>query len=247
MPSRELVAQMLTSCGGEPIELGFAIGVGESPLLLEVAFALEAVERRIQGTFLDAQRVAGGLSDPAADGVAVHRSPADGFEDQEVEGAREQIGAGHGLILKSARGGWQGGGVSPFAIPAAVATPYASRLKRFVAQFIDGFIALAPLILVVVVTASDDGTLNPLVWVALAWAAAYNFLADGLPGGQSFGKHFLGMKVIDFASRAPCSYGQSFIRNLVLWFLGPLDWVFIFGERHQRLGDKLAGTIVIDA
>jgi hypothetical protein len=27
--------------------------------------------------------------------------------------------------------------------------------------------------------------------------------------------------------------------------LGPIDWIFIFGERHQRLGDEAAGTIVI--
>ena len=27
--------------------------------------------------------------------------------------------------------------------------------------------------------------------------------------------------------------------------LGPLDWIFIFGSRHQRLGDMAAGTVVI--
>lgn len=43
---------------------------------------------------------------------------------------------------------------------------------------------------------------------------------------------------------APCSCGQSLARNLLLAVLGPIDWVFIFGERHQCLGDKLAGTIV---
>ena len=29
------------------------------------------------------------------------------------------------------------------------------------------------------------------------------------------------------------------------WLLGPIDWIFIFGDKHQRLGDKLAGTIVV--
>jgi len=24
-----------------------------------------------------------------------------------------------------------------------------------------------------------------------------------------------------------------------------IDWLFIFGEKHQRLGDKVAGTIVV--
>lgn len=49
----------------------------------------------------------------------------------------------------------------------------------------------------------------------------------------------------DATTGAPCTYGQSFIRNLLLAVLGPIDWIFIFGERHQRLGDKAAGTIVI--
>ena len=126
-------------------------------------------------------------------------------------------------------------------------TLYASRFKRWFGQFIDGFIALAPLLLAFILTGSNDGALSPLVWDGLLWAIGYNFLADGFPGGQSFAKRLLGMKVVDAETRAPCSYGQSLLRNFLLWLLGPLDWVFIFGERHQRLGDKAAGTIVIDA
>jgi hypothetical protein len=26
-----------------------------------------------------------------------------------------------------------------------------------------------------------------------------------------------------------------------------VDWIFIFGERYQRLGDKIVGTIVVMA
>ena len=53
------------------------------------------------------------------------------------------------------------------------------------------------------------------------------------------------MRVISEESGAPCTFGQSLVRNFLLALLGPIDWVFIFGERHQRLGDKAAGTIVI--
>jgi uncharacterized RDD family membrane protein YckC len=35
------------------------------------------------------------------------------------------------------------------------------------------------------------------------------------------------------------------VRNILLSILGPIDWIFIFGERRQRLGDKAAGTIVV--
>jgi hypothetical protein len=35
--------------------------------------------------------------------------------------------------------------------------------------------------------------------------------------------------------------------NILLSLMGPTDWIFICGEKHQRLGDKAAGTIVIPA
>ena len=53
------------------------------------------------------------------------------------------------------------------------------------------------------------------------------------------------MHVIDARTQVPCCYGQSFVRNLLLAVLGPIDWIFIFGDRHQRLGDIVAGTVVI--
>jgi uncharacterized RDD family membrane protein YckC len=53
------------------------------------------------------------------------------------------------------------------------------------------------------------------------------------------------MRVVDARSGMSCTFGQSFVRNVLLAMLGPLDWIFIFGEEHQRLGDKAAGTIVI--
>jgi uncharacterized RDD family membrane protein YckC len=55
----------------------------------------------------------------------------------------------------------------------------------------------------------------------------------------------LGMRVIDEKTRQPCTFWQSFVRNLILHLLGPIDWIFIIGERRRRLGDMLAGTIVV--
>ena len=123
--------------------------------------------------------------------------------------------------------------------------PYASRPSRLVGQIIDGVITGAPFI-VAVVFASLNHTLGVLFGlVAIAWSFFYYFFSDGFSGGQSFGKRALGMHVIDARTGAPCSYGQSFLRNLLLALLGPIDWIFIFGERHQRLGDMAAGTVVI--
>jgi uncharacterized RDD family membrane protein YckC len=84
-----------------------------------------------------------------------------------------------------------------------------------------------------------------LIVITCLFAFLYTLLADGLEGGQSWGKRMVGIRVVSMQTGTPCSFGQSFIRNLLLMILGPIDWIFIFGDRRQRLGDKLAGTIVV--
>ena len=124
----------------------------------------------------------------------------------------------------------------------------ASRLQRLAAQFLDGLVAGAPFVAALLVTfllPRVEFVGFALIAIAAILGALYTLLADGLEGGQSIGKRVLGIRVVSMATGAPCTFGQSFVRNLLLMILGPIDWIFIFGERHQRLGDKLAGTIVV--
>lgn len=131
--------------------------------------------------------------------------------------------------------------------------PYASRFTRLIGQFLDGFIGACPLIVVSIfagiVGAFDNWGGNAIAMIGffagMGWAVFYYFFSDGFTGGQSWAKQMLGIHVIDANTRRPCSYGQSFLRNLLLALLGPIDAIFIFGDRHQRLGDMLAGTVVI--
>jgi uncharacterized RDD family membrane protein YckC len=127
----------------------------------------------------------------------------------------------------------------------ATRLPFASRSSRFVGQFLDGLVAGAPLIVGGILSLLHSGLGALLIMAGVAWALFYNLFADGFHGGQSFAKQWLGMQVVDANTGKPCTFGQSFIRNLLLAMLGPIDWVFIFGDKHQRLGDKAAGTIVI--
>ena len=80
---------------------------------------------------------------------------------------------------------------------------------------------------------------------AVVFAFLYILLSDGFAGGQSYGKRIVNTEVVDATSGEPCTFGKSFLRNLLLMLLGLIDWVFIFGEKRQRLGDKAANTIVI--
>ena len=120
----------------------------------------------------------------------------------------------------------------------------ASRSDRLFGQALDGLVGGAPILLGTLIPAISSRLSGPLLLGGIVWALFYHFFADALPGGQSFGKKWIGTYVINAKTGAPCSLGRSFIRNLIA-MLGPIDWLFIFGERHQRLGDKAAGTIVV--
>jgi len=90
-------------------------------------------------------------------------------------------------------------------------------------------------------TSGGLGLLQVLVFVA---AFGYILFADGLKRGQSLGKRVMGLAVIDEQTGVDCSFLKSFVRNFLMC-LGFWDWIFIFGAKHQRLGDKAAGTIVV--
>jgi uncharacterized RDD family membrane protein YckC len=122
---------------------------------------------------------------------------------------------------------------------------YASPFQRLLGQVIDAAIAAAPLLAIFMLHQFDSTAGVILIVGAGLWAAFYYLFADGFSDGQSVGKQWLGMRVIDADSGAPCTFMQSFIRNIILSALGPIDWIFIFGSRHQRLGDKAANTVVI--
>jgi len=116
--------------------------------------------------------------------------------------------------------------------------------RRFSAQVTDSIIALVfggvAGLAAVPISNRAVGIAGALVWLG------YMLFADGLPSGQSFGKHIAGTAVIVKGTGKPCGYGRSFVRNITLLVLGLIDWVFIFGERRQRIGDMLAGTEVVN-
>ena len=127
-------------------------------------------------------------------------------------------------------------------IPAAVTL--ASRSDRWFAQAIDGIVGSAPVAIGAFVASRSLRFGGIALAIGICWAIFYYLFADGFKDGQSLGKRRIGMRVVDARTGAPCTFLQSCIRNS-LTLLGPIDYVFILGERHQRLGDKAAGTIVI--
>lgn len=126
-----------------------------------------------------------------------------------------------------------------------LAPSFAPRADRLLAQLADWLIGAIPVLLALAASTISESLVPVLSLAGMVWWIGYFLLADGLPHGQSYGKKVFSMRVVSAETGEPCTFFQSFIRNLLLSVLGPLDWIFIFGEQHQRLGDKAAGTIVI--
>ena len=121
---------------------------------------------------------------------------------------------------------------------------FASLWERWYAQFLDSVICCF-IMFAGVILAAWAGLREVGIAIGIILFLLYLLFQDGLRNGQSYGKRIAKTKVIDSRSGSPCTFGQSFIRNLLLSILGLIDWIFIFGEKRQRLGDKAAKTFVV--
>ncbi|MHA2202573.1 MAG: RDD family protein [Candidatus Hodarchaeales archaeon] len=75
----------------------------------------------------------------------------------------------------------------------------------------------------------------------------YTWFKDSIREGQSIGKSFMGLRVVDFQTGIPASCEQSFIRNCCPGcFDGCCCYLTaLMDENGRRIGDRAAGTIVI--
>ena len=79
--------QLGAALRGERVALDVLAELGSSPLGGDPPAALHPMERRIEGSLLDAQNVGRGLFNPARDAVAMAGAGGERAEDQEVERA----------------------------------------------------------------------------------------------------------------------------------------------------------------
>ena len=117
-------------------------------------------------------------------------------------------------------------------------------MNRGMGQLLDSMIYIAIVLVGGVFSSVTDG----VFWVLIGGFVAllYLLFQDGMAKGQSWGKKVVNTRVIDARTAKPCTFGQSFLRNLLLALLTWIDWVFIFGDQRQRLGDRAAHTVVIE-
>jgi len=127
--------------------------------------------------------------------------------------------------------------------------PMASLGDRLAGKLLDSLVQVGVLLLVVFIGSilnirtEKSGYFE--VTIAFVLPLVYGLIADGLGEGQSFGKRIMKTAVVDASTHMPCTIWKSIIRNGTQFLLGAIDLVFIFGERRQRLGDRVAKTIVL--
>lgn len=142
----------------------------------------------------------------------------------------------------------------------------ASLGNRFLASLLDGLIMLGfaiPSIILYVIGLSKisrynfDESIPLFVFAAFLYLIplSYSFIKDGLGKGQSWGKKAVGLMVIHLSDNTPCSFGQSFLRNLIMTLIGIVPFIgwlvepiiVLASEDGRRLGDKAADTQVIES
>jgi uncharacterized RDD family membrane protein YckC len=122
----------------------------------------------------------------------------------------------------------------------------ASRTARFFARLFDCCVLAAILMPSIIINGSPgkffgDGLLFE---VSALLFFLYLFFEDAL-GGQSIGKRVMRIAVVGATSRRPCNLFQSLIRNLSIVVFSVFDILMIVGNKKLRLGDRIAGTVVV--
>lgn len=124
----------------------------------------------------------------------------------------------------------------------------AGLLRRAIAQLLDLLIAVFFLLYFLERTAAGEVTLEIAVMTTLAWLG-YFILMEAFLNGQTLGKKLCGLRVVA-RNGGKAGFFRILVRNLMrvidglgAYLVGLL--IALASRSRQRLGDHLAGTMVI--
>jgi uncharacterized RDD family membrane protein YckC len=122
--------------------------------------------------------------------------------------------------------------------------PRAGFWRRFVASFVDGILlGVVYFVLAIIFSENAASGLNLVV------SAGYYTYFEGGANGQTFGKKWLGIRVIDLSGGGSIGYGRGFIRwigrivSAIPLLLGYF-WM-LWDKEKQTWHDKFAGSVVV--
>ena len=132
-------------------------------------------------------------------------------------------------------------------------------LRRMAAAFVE--IILLPFFAVLLILTLPDLSKDPSVafaegayflFIMAVWLAIFTYILfkDAFFSGQSITKKLLHLRVVSLKTQVKCRWYQSLIRNIPL-FITPVLLIellmVIFNPNGRRLGDMMAGTVVVNA
>ena len=132
-------------------------------------------------------------------------------------------------------------GTPPTAGPSG---PRAGFGQRFGAALIDGILLAVLGFVLRLATSQTAGSL-----IALAVGIAYFGYLEGSNSGQTLGKKWIGIRVIDFNTGGPIGFGRAVIRYFGRWvsaiacLLGYF-WM-LWDKEKQTWHDKFANDVVV--
>ncbi len=129
---------------------------------------------------------------------------------------------------------------------------------RIGAQIVDSIVMGVIFFLVVMVFGGIGGAAGDAagggialmgILVGMGAALFYAFLLEGTWDGYTVGKKLFGIKVIK-EDGSECDVGSAFVRNLLRIIDGLFYYLIGFvvmaaSDKRQRIGDRLAGTVVV--
>jgi uncharacterized RDD family membrane protein YckC len=149
-------------------------------------------------------------------------------------------------------------GGSSHGVPVSPVNEIETRVtgRRIVQYIIDAI--LTSIVFALVSWALDRGTgaVHVILWLVLvtvniAWYFLYWAARPYISNGQTLGMQLLGVRVIS-RDGGPASLAQLFIRSVLLVLFTPLSLLvgfitMMFSRYRQRVGDHMAGTMVVRA
>jgi uncharacterized RDD family membrane protein YckC len=133
--------------------------------------------------------------------------------------------------------------------------------RRFAAYCIDNLLLLLPFPVAIAVLIAGDEAGNDAVKIAggvlfvLAFLAqpVYFTVLHGRTAGQTLGKRWLGLRVVDARVGGPIGYGRAFGRWMITFVFGffcailtILDGLWpLWDEQRQCWHDKVASSVVV--
>jgi uncharacterized RDD family membrane protein YckC len=127
--------------------------------------------------------------------------------------------------------------------------PRASFGRRLGALLLDGLVLAVVEIPLVIIGAVIGGGAIALVYLFIPIFIAYEIYFHGSPAGQTPGKKWLGIRVVDFATGGPIGYGRSTLRMIGRYISGIPCYLgyfwMLWDKEKQCWHDKMANDVVV--